>query len=241
MVRPHKRALTSSFPETNADLVPAIADYGESSYIGPIDGAQPNSQSWVDGFDHSALQEINRYYATAFRTGNYPAITQDKVYLTARPHPAFANAYSDPVGPPTGREHTQDNFYALVFATAPSTVVLSSGAGSQTFSVNAGATRLQYALAAGGGMSAKITRNGADVVNFSPSFTFNGNPAICASKQPNLLRTKHRADRHLTLPRQFQPLHHGLGLKLVGSVAGLITHASLRSASLVTSLSSLAL
>jgi len=27
-------------------------DYGESHYIGPIEGAQPNSQAWVNGFDH---------------------------------------------------------------------------------------------------------------------------------------------------------------------------------------------
>lgn len=33
------------------DLVEALTwnDYGESSYIGPIEGAQPNSQAWVDG------------------------------------------------------------------------------------------------------------------------------------------------------------------------------------------------
>ncbi|KAI0916454.1 hypothetical protein AcV5_002948 [Taiwanofungus camphoratus] len=27
-------------------------DYGESHYIGPVEGIQPNSQAWVDGFDH---------------------------------------------------------------------------------------------------------------------------------------------------------------------------------------------
>jgi glucan endo-1,3-alpha-glucosidase len=27
-------------------------DYGESHYIGPIEGAQPQSESWVNGFDH---------------------------------------------------------------------------------------------------------------------------------------------------------------------------------------------
>lgn len=30
----------------------ASPDYGESHYIGPIEGAQPNSQAWVNGFDH---------------------------------------------------------------------------------------------------------------------------------------------------------------------------------------------
>ena len=28
-------------------------DYSESHYIGPIHGAQPNSQQWTNGFDHA--------------------------------------------------------------------------------------------------------------------------------------------------------------------------------------------
>ena len=37
------------------DIVEIITwnDYGESHYIGPIEGAQPNSQAWVDGMDHT--------------------------------------------------------------------------------------------------------------------------------------------------------------------------------------------
>jgi glucan endo-1,3-alpha-glucosidase len=39
------------------DIVQALTwnDYGESHYLGPIKGAQPNSQAWVDGFDHSGM------------------------------------------------------------------------------------------------------------------------------------------------------------------------------------------
>jgi glucan endo-1,3-alpha-glucosidase len=33
--------------------IPTWNDYGESHYIGPIEGSQPNSQAWVDGFDHT--------------------------------------------------------------------------------------------------------------------------------------------------------------------------------------------
>ena len=29
-----------------------LDDYGESHYIGPIEGAQPMSEAWVNGFDH---------------------------------------------------------------------------------------------------------------------------------------------------------------------------------------------
>lgn len=35
-----------------ADNIGLLIDYGESHYIGPIEGAQPNSNAWVDGFDH---------------------------------------------------------------------------------------------------------------------------------------------------------------------------------------------
>lgn len=93
-------------------------DYGESHYIGPIEGAQPNSQGWVDGFNHTGQVcspycaarllntfcvgwlDMTNYYATAFKTGSYPAITEDKLYMWARPHPKDANA-PDPVPQPT--------------------------------------------------------------------------------------------------------------------------------------------
>lgn len=54
-------------------------DFGESHYMGPIKGAQPNSQSWVDGYDHTPLLQLNAYYHAAFKTGSYPTITCDKV------------------------------------------------------------------------------------------------------------------------------------------------------------------
>lgn len=74
-------------------------DFGESHYLGPIKGSQPNSQAWVNGFDHTAWLDLTSYFATAYKTGSYPTVSQDKVYLWARPHPKDANA-PDPVGKP---------------------------------------------------------------------------------------------------------------------------------------------
>lgn len=34
-----------------------IDDYGESHYIGPIEGAQPMSEGWVNGFDHQGKKK----------------------------------------------------------------------------------------------------------------------------------------------------------------------------------------
>ena len=42
----------------SVDFVEVITwnDYGESHYIGPIEGAQPMSQGWTTGFDHTGTK-----------------------------------------------------------------------------------------------------------------------------------------------------------------------------------------
>jgi Glycosyl hydrolase family 71 len=52
----------------------------------------------------TAWLDMTSYYAAAFKTGSYPAITQDKIYLWARPHPKNATATSDSVPKPTNFE-----------------------------------------------------------------------------------------------------------------------------------------
>ncbi|QRV84039.1 alpha-1,3-glucanase [Ceratobasidium sp. AG-Ba] len=179
------------------DIVQIISwnDYGESHYIGPIEGAQPNSNAWVDGFDHQAWLEMTSYYATAFKTGQYPAITKDQVFLSARPHPAKADASNDPVGKPKDFElvayilgpfcyftnrsfpQTEDNLWAVVFATQPGKLTLSADPSKpQSFDIPAGVSKLQIPLIPGQGITATLTRNGATVVDMKPDFTFNPNP-----------------------------------------------------------------
>ena len=86
-------------------------DFGESHYIGPIKGSQPNSQAWVNGFDHTAWLDMTNYFATAYKTGSYPTVTTDKVYLWARPHPKDASS-SDPVGKPANFDIVSTSFFA---------------------------------------------------------------------------------------------------------------------------------
>lgn len=54
---------------------------------------------------------MTNYYATAFKTGSYPAITEDKIYLWARTHPKEANS-PDSVAKPTNFElvRSHDSF-----------------------------------------------------------------------------------------------------------------------------------
>ena len=42
---------------------------------------------------------MTSYYATAFKTGTYPAISKDQIFMWSRPHPANATA-PDPVARP---------------------------------------------------------------------------------------------------------------------------------------------
>ncbi|KAG6854668.1 hypothetical protein C0991_003316 [Blastosporella zonata] len=154
-------------------------DYGESHYIGPIKGAQPNSQAWVDGMDHTGWLNLTSYYAEAFKTGSYPAIEKDQLFMWSRTHPTQATA-PDPVGQPTNFELFEDAVWAVVMATAPSTVVLSTSPQiSQTFQVAAGLTKLSVPITAGGGMQGTISRDGNAIVTLNPSnFTFQGSPEV---------------------------------------------------------------
>lgn len=79
-------------------------DYGESSYIGPIKGAQPADTTWASGFDHTAFLDMTAYYVSYFKNGTAPEIQQDKLYIWARPHAKDITASSDSVGKPNNTD-----------------------------------------------------------------------------------------------------------------------------------------
>jgi glucan endo-1,3-alpha-glucosidase len=152
-------------------------DYGESSYIGPIHGALPaGSDAWTNGFDHESINVLTKYYSTAFKTGTYPAITEDTIVMWQRPHPHDAIASNDPAGQPTGWNWTDDNLYAVVLTTGPAQVTLTSGGNTQTFSVSGGLSKLK--ISAGfGGISGSVVRNGDTVASYASSgFTYTATP-----------------------------------------------------------------
>ncbi|PPQ91664.1 hypothetical protein CVT25_012877 [Psilocybe cyanescens] len=161
------------------DVVQVITwnDYGESHYIGPIKGDQPNSQAWTNGMNHTAWLELTQYYATAFKTGKYPTIEKDKIVMWSRPHSTKAQS-SDPVPQPTNFEIFEDVVWAVVMTTDPSTVVLStSSSNSMTFDVPAGVSKLAIPISPGGTMKGVVQRNGQTIVELNPTdFTFQGNP-----------------------------------------------------------------
>ncbi|EJT97858.1 hypothetical protein DACRYDRAFT_84208 [Dacryopinax primogenitus] len=164
-------------------------DYGESHYVGPIEGAMPDGTTWVNGFPHTAWLDMNNYYSFAFKYGFYPTFTNDKVYIYGRPHPAGASACCDGIGQPNGYNWEEDNFYVVVFATSSASLVLStppSGSGASptsgnanptTVNVNVGINKFSHSLAVGSGMRATLYRNNVQVIDVNPSdYTFISNP-----------------------------------------------------------------
>ncbi|KAF4609957.1 hypothetical protein D9613_010543 [Agrocybe pediades] len=157
------------------DLVQIISwnDNGESHYIGPIDGAQPMSESWATGW-----LDVTQYYATAFKTGVYPAIEKDRVFIWGRLYPAGANA-PDGVGKPLNSECTDDYVWGLVFLTSPAHVDLGCGVHHEAVELPAGANKVKLSLLGVDDcvVTTTISRNGRSVLGFRPEqYRFRKNP-----------------------------------------------------------------
>ncbi|KAJ3715962.1 glycoside hydrolase [Lentinula guzmanii] len=153
-------------------------DYGESHYIGPIKGAQPNSQSWVDGYPHIAFLKIAKYFIRTFKEGRYPPVYEDQIFAWARPHPKNAIASNDRVPKPEHWDLTDDKVWIVVFAKSAATVSMH---GRSTFEVDvrAGFTKLCQALKPKDGIDITMERNGAVVAKCSPlKFTFEPRPSM---------------------------------------------------------------
>ncbi|KAF9445315.1 glycoside hydrolase family 71 protein [Macrolepiota fuliginosa MF-IS2] len=156
-------------------------DYGESHYIGPIKGAQPNSEAWVDGYPHEPWLHLNSYFARAFKVGVYPDINKDQIFVWARPHPKDAVANED-VPRPTNWELTDDLMWIIIFATTPAIVKISTSNSPKDMrdvDVRAGMTKLSSPLKVGGGIRVIMTRGGKVVAECVPvGYRFEARPGV---------------------------------------------------------------
>lgn len=67
-----------------------------------------------------AWLNLTQYYATAFKTGQYPPIEKDAIFLWSRPHPASASA-PDSVGPPANFELVRSLLFYSTWINRPIT------------------------------------------------------------------------------------------------------------------------
>jgi hypothetical protein len=134
---------------------------------------------------HEDILSLVNFYSTAWKTGRWPAITKDQVWVMARPHARYGA--SGGYGVPQGRDfvgrplwgltksddQTQDNFYAQVHLTADASITLCAGACVTKAGV-AGINRFSQPMTPGQGISVEIKRNGQVTTRLNPSFTFQG-------------------------------------------------------------------
>lgn len=151
-------------------------DYGESHYVGPVEGVQPMSQAWVNGFDHQGWLDLMKYYISAYKSGTYSDITKDRIFTWARLYPVNATA-PDSIGKPTNYQWTEDYLWTVVLLTAPANVTQACGASTSTSSVPAGLSKLKLALKEDCSVNVTITRNSTTALTFSPAgFKFDTKP-----------------------------------------------------------------
>ncbi|KAF8634043.1 hypothetical protein AX17_004308 [Amanita inopinata Kibby_2008] len=163
-----------------ADLVQLISwnDYGESHYFGPIEGDQPMSQAWTDGYDHQGWLDLIKYYISAYKLGDFPPVDRDRIFLWARLYPAGAQA-PDPVEKPTNWDFTKDFAWSVVLSTDVAQYSLTCGPSSINVTVNAGVTKLRLPLVSDCQIQARLSRCGRVVLDFAPdNFVFSMDPPL---------------------------------------------------------------
>jgi len=149
-------------------------DYPEGSYIGPIsapwgisDKCNGNGPTMYDraGFPHDAFGDLGSYFISAYKSGNYPAVNQDKVY-------AFYRLFSknqqcnDPtgLGPVQNGQSMDDQIYIVTLFKSDASITIQSGGNSKTFNVGAGLTTSSLDFAVGA-QSVTVSRNNNQVAS----------------------------------------------------------------------------
>jgi len=129
-----------SLSQNELNLVELIGwnDFGESHYMGPIEGAMPNGSSvWVNGFSHLPWLQMSKYYITAFKTGTYPKIVTDQIYWWFRTSSKYA-VCSDPLGKPANWQWADDDIVIFALLTAPAQVIVVNFGNAHHLNANAG-------------------------------------------------------------------------------------------------------
>ncbi|KAG9035646.1 hypothetical protein FS837_001855, partial [Tulasnella sp. UAMH 9824] len=151
-------------------------DYGESTYIGPIGKDQPGSEAWVNGFDHRAFLEMTGYYASAFKSGSWPSITSDKIFIHGRPHGVNDQASSDALPRPDRSDWVTDKLWIVLFSTGSGSLTVTQGSSSSTTEVKAGVNKISMPLGVASSVTAVLTRYGEQVFEFTAPISFGHSP-----------------------------------------------------------------
>ncbi|EPX73319.1 glucan endo-1,3-alpha-glucosidase Agn1 [Schizosaccharomyces octosporus yFS286] len=155
--------------DVQPDMIEVLTwnDFGESHYIGKIQGALPSgSESYVEGFDHTAWRLMLAPYIAAFKDGaRKPYINFESLFYWYRPSSKYSVPTQDGIGYPSGGDYDQDKIYAVVYLLQPAEVTMSCGKNSQTFNAEAGVHRFSINMAPGSSPSFSVSRQGKEMAS----------------------------------------------------------------------------
>lgn len=147
-----------------ADMVQLVTwnDYSESTSFAP---------SMAHGW---SFLKLNAYYVTQYKTGQYPAVARDAVFVTHRVQPSNADGESSaaPMRPTLGGATAppRDRVEVIAMLTAPADIIVSLGSNTQTTHAPAGTTVTLAPLPLGE-ISVEVVRGGTTVLTLKSPYT----------------------------------------------------------------------
>ncbi|MEV5707020.1 glycoside hydrolase family 71 protein [Actinoallomurus sp. NPDC052274] len=148
--------------------IPTWNDYSEGAQLSP---SAKHGWTYLD---------LSSYYLTRLKTGKYPTITKDVVYVTHRVQPAAAKptfAETKLMTLRSGSTPARDQVEVLTMLTAAATVTATIGGTAHTYSAPAGLHVQTFPLKAGTN-SVSVTRNGAVTAKVASPFTVTAKPQV---------------------------------------------------------------
>jgi hypothetical protein len=153
--------VTWSAAIAGADWVqlPTWNDYSEGAQVAPSTGT-----GW-------SLLDLSAYHLVRFKTGAFPPIVRDVIYLSHRVQEANAavTGETSPMSLRSGTGPTRDDVEVLTFLTAPAEVTVTVGASTYTFTAPAGLNAQLYPIESGT-VSAAAARGGVTVARITSPY-----------------------------------------------------------------------
>ncbi|WP_157962548.1 glycoside hydrolase family 71 protein [Homoserinimonas sp. OAct 916] len=154
-----------------ADMVQLITwnDYSESTSFAPS-----MAHGWT-------FLKLNAYFLVQFKTGEYPVVNRDAVFITHRIQPFSANgdAATLPMSPTLGGATTppRDQVEVLAMLTAPATATVKLGTELHTMQLPAGETVTLFPLPIGS-VTVEIVRDGTTVLKLDSPYAIVATPKV---------------------------------------------------------------
>lgn len=154
-------------------------DFGESSYVGPMDStpaatlALPSTSDYYGNLDHSAFLKMAAIFIKAFKVGDEQVTvdpSEEDVFMFYRLQPAEKNGLDDTWPLPENVTEISDNVYVVPFLATEATVYLNSGGSSWQMDAPAGVSKGTMAWSLGNQtMTASRPINGATLKKEGPA------------------------------------------------------------------------